>query len=217
MEPVALVTDDHSGADSITSRRRLGHGGRAGRSVGSDVGSSANAVPGTYPIDKALVERVEGPSSSSKTQPGRREHIGNAIPVKAAQAIGEAAIAMLDAAEDGFQLVGGGAIWVERRRANAALDVLRRALSWACDEGLLERNPAEGIRRNSEPPRERYTLRHTWACQALLAGERLEDVSLVLGHKSVRVTQRSYAHVLWTPAARDTAHRVGERIAAVVG
>lgn len=51
--------------------------------------------------------RLRGPSGK------RREHIGNMLPTAAAQAIARECRATLDAAADGFQLVGGGTIWVE--------------------------------------------------------------------------------------------------------
>lgn len=51
--------------------------------------------------------KLRGPSGK------RREHIGNMLPTAAAQAIARECRATLDAAADGFQLVGGGTIWVE--------------------------------------------------------------------------------------------------------
>jgi integrase len=60
-----------------------------------------------------------------------------------------------------------------------------------------------------------YVLRHTWACQALLAGEDLQDISLVLGHKNVEVTRKHYIHVVCTPRASATAARVGDRLVAL--
>lgn len=57
---------------------------------------------------------LKGPSGK------RREHIGNMLPTAAAQAIARECRATLDAAADGFQLVGGGQIWVTpEERAHA--------------------------------------------------------------------------------------------------
>lgn len=44
----------------------------------------------------------------------RREHIGNMLPTLAAQAIARECRATLDAASDGFRLVGGGDVWVRQ-------------------------------------------------------------------------------------------------------
>jgi len=63
-----------------------------------------------FPVDCYL----EGPSSSSKGAPGRREHIGNAIPAPAAEAFGREVVATLDASDAGeVRLLAGGDIWVE--------------------------------------------------------------------------------------------------------
>jgi site-specific DNA-cytosine methylase len=65
-----------------------------------------------FPTD----HQIEGPRSSSKTQAGVREWIGNAIPVDAAEAIGrEAAATLRSAATAGF--LRGGDVWVERADA----------------------------------------------------------------------------------------------------
>jgi len=68
------------------------------------------AVLQGFPVDCYL----EGPSSSSKGAPGRREHIGNAIPAPAAEAFGREVVATLDASDAGeVRLLAGGDIWVE--------------------------------------------------------------------------------------------------------
>jgi len=60
--------------------------------------------------------QIEGPRSSSKTQAGVREWIGNAIPVDAAEAIGlEAAATLRSSSVAGF--LRGGDVWVERADA----------------------------------------------------------------------------------------------------
>lgn len=51
---------------------------------------------------------LRGPSGK------RREHIGNMLPTLAAQAIARECRATLDAAGDGFRLVGGGDVWVRQ-------------------------------------------------------------------------------------------------------
>lgn len=57
---------------------------------------------------------LEGPSSSGKGTPGRREHIGNAIPAPAAEAFGREVVATLAASDAGeVRLLAGGDIWVE--------------------------------------------------------------------------------------------------------
>ena len=73
------------------------------------------AVLQGFPVDCHL----EGPSSSSRTGAGRREHIGNAIPPPTAEAIArEAAATLRSSAQAGF-LVGGD-VWVERADAMEA-------------------------------------------------------------------------------------------------
>lgn len=65
-----------------------------------------------FPTD----HQIEGPRSSSKTQAGVREWIGNAIPVDAAEAIGlEAAATLRSSSVAGF--LRGGDVWVERADA----------------------------------------------------------------------------------------------------
>jgi site-specific recombinase XerD len=47
------------------------------------------------------------------------------------------------------------------------------------------------IKRNNTPIRcHPHMLRHTFAIEKLLAGASLEDVSLLLAHRSIRVTER---------------------------
>lgn len=54
----------------------------------------------------------EGSDSSSKTQPGIREHIGNAVPPDAAEAIAvECMVALMSSADGGYHLSNGN-IWV---------------------------------------------------------------------------------------------------------
>lgn len=60
-----------------------------------------------------------------------------------------------------------------------------------------------------------HTLRHTWACQALLADVPVEVVAKVLGHSSAAITERHYSHVLVTRAARAAAVSVGDALAAL--
>jgi len=68
------------------------------------------AVLQGFPVDCHL----EGPSSSGKGTPGRREHIGNAIPAPAAEAFGREVVATLAASDAGeIRLLAGGDIWVE--------------------------------------------------------------------------------------------------------
>lgn len=47
-----------------------------------------------------------------------------------------------------------------------------------------------------------HTLRHTYATRALEAGASIYDVSKALGHSSVMVTERNYAHVQPSEAAQ---------------
>lgn len=68
------------------------------------------AVLQGFPADCIL----DGPSSSGKGTPGRREHIGNAIPAPAAEAFGREVVATLAASDAGeVRLLAGGDIWVE--------------------------------------------------------------------------------------------------------
>jgi site-specific DNA-cytosine methylase len=67
------------------------------------------AVLQGFPADCQL----EGPSSSSKSRPGRREHIGNAIPPPTAEAIAREVAACLRSSTRASFLVGGD-VWVER-------------------------------------------------------------------------------------------------------
>lgn len=60
-----------------------------------------------------------------------------------------------------------------------------------------------------------HTLRHTWACSALLADVPVGVVSKVLGHSSAAITERHYSHVLVTRAARAAAVSVGDHLAAL--
>lgn len=62
---------------------------------------------------------LEGPSGA------RRKHIGNAVPPGSAEAIALEVKAALEAAADGFRLVGGGMIWVEREEERADADHAR--------------------------------------------------------------------------------------------
>jgi len=62
-----------------------------------------------FPIDCQL----EGPSSSSKTKIGRREHIGNAIPPPTAEAIArEVALTLEVSAAGSMRLLANGIVWV---------------------------------------------------------------------------------------------------------
>jgi len=54
----------------------------------------------------------EGSDSSSKTQPGIREHIGNAVPPLAAEAIAVECMAALMSSADGGYHLSNGNIWV---------------------------------------------------------------------------------------------------------
>jgi len=47
-----------------------------------------------------------------------------------------------------------------------------------------------------------HSLRHTYATRALEAGASIYDVSKALGHSSVMVTERNYAHVVPSDAAK---------------
>jgi len=53
-----------------------------------------------------------------------------------------------------------------------------------------------------------HTLRHTYATRALGAGASIYDVSKALGHSSIIVTERNYAHVV----PSDAAKRVQEKL-----
>lgn len=62
----------------------------------------------------------EGSDSSSKTQPGIREHIGNAVPPDAAEAIAvECMVALMSSADGGYHLSNGN-IWVRSEMEWAA-------------------------------------------------------------------------------------------------
>jgi integrase len=50
-------------------------------------------------------------------------------------------------------------------------------------------------------------FRHTFATDLLTRGIPIEDVSVLLGHKSVRITEAYYSH--WVKARRD---RLEERV-----
>lgn len=54
----------------------------------------------------------EGSDSSSKTQPGIREHIGNAVPPDAAEAVAVECMAALMSSADGGYHLSNGNIWV---------------------------------------------------------------------------------------------------------
>lgn len=56
---------------------------------------------------------LDGPSTSSKTKTGRREIIGNAIPVQTAEAIGREVRLTLEASEAGEWRLSAGGVWVE--------------------------------------------------------------------------------------------------------
>ena len=52
---------------------------------------------------------------------------------------------------------------------------------------------AADLKRNGKPLRcHLHMLRHTFAIEKLLAGAPLEDVSLLLGHHSIKITERHY-------------------------
>lgn len=66
------------------------------------------AVLQGFPADCVL----EGPSSSSKSRVGRREHIGNAIPPPTAEAIAREVLATLAASDAGAWRLASGDVWV---------------------------------------------------------------------------------------------------------
>lgn len=79
----------------------------------------------SLPIDCYL----EGPTSSSKGKPGRREHIGNLIPPDAAEAVALEMIATLEASDgDGWRL-SSQAVWVEERERALAVKALECQLA----------------------------------------------------------------------------------------
>ena len=55
-----------------------------------------------------------------------------------------------------------------------------------------------------------HTLRHTYATRALEAGASIYDVSKALGHSSVLVTERNYAHVVPSDAAKRVQEKLGD-------
>ena len=55
-----------------------------------------------------------------------------------------------------------------------------------------------------------HRLRHTFAVEFLLAGESIEDLSTLLGHSSVNITEQNYA--AWNVSRRDRLYRITQGI-----
>lgn len=62
-------------------------------------------------------------------------------------------------------------------------------------EGSMHRWYADGIERAGVRYRKLHTTRHTFATSWLRAGGRLETLSLILGHASIKTTYDEYAHL----------------------
>jgi integrase/recombinase XerD len=55
-----------------------------------------------------------------------------------------------------------------------------------------------------------YHFRDTFACLPLQAGISIEDVSVLLGHRSVKITEKHYAP--WVKTRQDVLDRVLEKV-----
>ena len=75
--------------------------------------------------------------------------------------------------------------WTGNGKAVTAVRGWRRSLGHVFKEAKLKRND-KLIRCHP------HMLRHTFAIEKLLAGASLEDVSLLLAHRSIRITERHY-------------------------
>lgn len=67
-----------------------------------------------------------------------------------------------------------------------------------------------GYLKELNPKYSPHTLRHTYATRALEAGASIYDVSKALGHSSVLVTERNYAHVVPSDAAKRVQEKLHE-------
>ncbi len=75
--------------------------------------------------------------------------------------------------------------WSENGRPQTAARGWRRSVDHVFQAAKIKRN---GKLLRCHP----HMLRHTFAIEKLLGGARLEDVSLLLGHASTKVTERHY-------------------------
>jgi integrase len=75
--------------------------------------------------------------------------------------------------------------WSGNGKASTAVRGWRRSLTHVFNEAKLKRN-------NRLIRCHPHMLRHTFAIEKLLAGASLEDVSLLLAHRSIKITERHY-------------------------
>jgi integrase len=83
--------------------------------------------------------------------------------------------------------------WTGNGLRKSAVADWQRSLRWVFAEADVTGNP--------------HMFRHTFATDLLARGIPIEDVSILLGHKSVRITESYYSH--WIKARRD---RLEERV-----
>jgi integrase len=107
-----------------------------------------------------------------------RQKNGNPVYVAIPNQAAEAVLAVPPMSEAYFFWSGNG-------RPETAVRGWRRSLEHVYDAAKLERN-GKKLRAHT------HMLRHTFAIEKLNAGASLEDVSLLLAHHSIKITERHY-------------------------
>jgi site-specific recombinase XerD len=107
-----------------------------------------------------------------------RQKNGNPVFVAVPNEVADAVLEIPPMSETYFFWTGNG-------KPVTAVRVWRRSLAHVFAAAKLKRN-SHLIRCHP------HMLRHTFAIEKLLAGAALEDVSLLLGHHSIRITERHY-------------------------